>query len=108
MRIGVQLPLSGDRAAVGRAIKSGVEMAVEAVNREGGVGGVPVEVIYEDDQDTEQGAREALKKLVQDHRGGAVGGGLARGRRNRRDGSSGSGRAMRSWPIFSPDMPSEI
>ena len=72
MRIGVQLPLSGERAAVGRAIKSGVEMAVEAVNREGGVGGVPVEVIYEDDQDTEQGAREALKKLVQDHRVVAV------------------------------------
>jgi branched-chain amino acid transport system substrate-binding protein len=72
MRIGVQLPLSGERAAVGRTIKSGVEMAVEAVNREGGVGGVPVEVIYEDDQDTEQGAREALKKLVQDHRVVAV------------------------------------
>jgi branched-chain amino acid transport system substrate-binding protein len=72
MKIGVQLPLSGDRAAVGRAIKSGVEMAVEAVNREGGVGGVPVEVIYEDDQDTEQGARDALGKLVQDHRVVAV------------------------------------
>jgi branched-chain amino acid transport system substrate-binding protein len=72
MRIGVQLPLSGERAAVGRTIKSGVEMAVEAVNREGGVGGVPVEVIYEDDQDTEQGAREALKKLVQDHQVVAV------------------------------------
>ena len=72
VRIGVQLPLSGERAAVGRTIKSGVEMAVEAVNREGGVGGVPVEVIYEDDQDTEQGAREAVKKLVQDHRVVAV------------------------------------
>jgi len=72
IQIGVQLPLSGDRAAVGRAIKSGVEMAVEAVNQEGGIGGVPVEVIYEDDRDTEQGAREALKKLVQDHRVVAV------------------------------------
>jgi len=72
MRIGVQLPLSGERAAVGRTIKSGVAMAVEAVNREGGIGGVPVEVIYEDDQDTEQGAREAVKKLVQDHRVVAV------------------------------------
>lgn len=68
MRIGVQLPLGGERAAVGRTIKGSVEMAVEAVNQEGGVGGVPVEVIYEDDRDTEQGAREALGKLVQDHR----------------------------------------
>ena len=72
MRIGVQLPLCGERAAVGRTIKSGVAMAVEAVNREGGIGGVPVEVIYEDDQDTEQGAREALKKLVRDHQVVAV------------------------------------
>ena len=72
IQIGVQLPLSGDRAAVGRAIKSGVAMAVEAVNQEGGIGGVPVEVIYEDDRDTEQGAREALGKLVQDHRVMAV------------------------------------
>src|SRR3989304_5417521 len=72
MRIGGQLPLSGERAAVGRTIKSGVEMAVEAVNREGGVGRVPVEVIYEDDQDTEQGGSETIKKLVQDHRVVAV------------------------------------
>src|SRR3989304_5978502 len=68
IQIGVQLPLSGDRAAGGRGIKSGVAMAVEAVNQEGGIGGIPVEVIYEDDRDTEQGAREALGKLVQDHR----------------------------------------
>jgi branched-chain amino acid transport system substrate-binding protein len=72
IQIGVQLPLSGDRAAVGRAIKSGVAMAVEAVNQEGGIGGVPVEVIYEDDRDTEQGAREALGKLVRDHQVVAV------------------------------------
>jgi branched-chain amino acid transport system substrate-binding protein len=72
MKIGVQLPLSGERAAVGRVIKSGVAMAIEAVNRQGGVGGLPVEVIYEDDRDTEQGAREALGTLVRDHQVVAV------------------------------------
>jgi branched-chain amino acid transport system substrate-binding protein len=72
VRIGVQLPLSGERAGVGRAIKSGVEMAVEAVNRQGGVGGMPVEVVYEDDRDTEQGARAALEKLVREHQVVAV------------------------------------
>ncbi len=67
IRVGVQLPLSGKRAPVGRTMKNGIAMAVEAVNRDGGVGGAPLEVIYEDDQDTEQGAIEALRRLTRDH-----------------------------------------
>lgn len=72
IRVGVQLPLSGERAPVGRTIKNGIAMAAEAVNRDGGVEGTPLEVIYEDDQDTEQGAVEALRRLTRDHRVVAV------------------------------------
>src|SRR5215472_1008770 len=66
IKIGVQLPLSGERALVGRLIKDGVEMAVEALNREGGVDGVALAVVYEDDQNTEQGAVETIRTLVRD------------------------------------------
>jgi branched-chain amino acid transport system substrate-binding protein len=72
IKIGVQLPLSGERAAVGRTIKQGVEMAVETLNREGGVNGVPLTVIYEDDQNTKQGAVDSLGRLILDHQVVAV------------------------------------
>jgi branched-chain amino acid transport system substrate-binding protein len=66
MKIGVQVPLSGERAPVGRLIKNSVDMAVEAVNQKGGIHGMPLAVVYEDDQNTEQGAVEAAKKLAHD------------------------------------------
>ncbi len=72
IKIGVQLPLSGERAAVGRAMKSGIAMGVEAVNRGGGVKGAPLEVIYLDDQDTERGAIDALRTLTREHQVAAV------------------------------------
>lgn len=72
MKIGVQLPLAGERAPVGRIIKRSVELAVEDVNRKGGVNGMPLAVIYEDDQNTQPGAVEAVRKLVREHRVVAV------------------------------------
>src|SRR5712691_6936080 len=67
IKIGVQLPLAGERAPVGRIIKGSVELAVEDVNRKGGVNGVPLVVIYEDDQNTQSGAVEAVRKLVREY-----------------------------------------
>jgi branched-chain amino acid transport system substrate-binding protein len=72
VKIGVQLPLSGERSAVGRAMKSGIAMAVETVNRADGIGGVPLEVVYVDDRDTEQGAIDALRILTRQHQVVAV------------------------------------
>lgn len=66
IKIGVQAPLSGERAPIGRIIKNSVEMAVEDLNKKGGINGLSIEVVYEDDQDTESGAVEAIKKLIQD------------------------------------------
>jgi len=67
IRIGVQLPLTGERAHVGRVVRNSIEMAVEDLNRKGGVNGVPLTIIYEDDQDTREGAVEAVRKLARDH-----------------------------------------
>jgi branched-chain amino acid transport system substrate-binding protein len=66
IKIGVQLPLTGERAPVGHIVKNSVELAVRDVNRKGGVGGVPLAVNYEDDHNTELGAVEAIRKLVRD------------------------------------------
>jgi branched-chain amino acid transport system substrate-binding protein len=66
IKIGVQAPLSGERAPIGRIIKNSVEMAVEDLNKKVGINGLSIEVVYEDDQDTESGAVEAIKKLIQD------------------------------------------
>lgn len=72
IRIGVQLPLTGERAPVGRLIRNSIEMAIEDLNRRGGVNGVPMAIIYEDDQDTREGAVEAVRKLARDHQALAI------------------------------------
>ena len=53
---------------MGRLIRRSVELAVEDVNRRGGVTGAPLVVIYEDDQDTQPGAIGAAKKLSREQR----------------------------------------
>lgn len=67
IKIGVQLPLSGERARIGQIIKDSVDMAAEELNQKGGINGIPLRIIYEDDQNTEPGAIESVRKLVQDH-----------------------------------------
>jgi branched-chain amino acid transport system substrate-binding protein len=72
LKIGVQLPLTGDRAPVGKIIKNGIDMAVETLNHKGGVDEALLTVVYEDDLSTEQGAVEVAKKLTQDPQGVAI------------------------------------
>jgi len=68
LKLGVQLPLTGKRATVGAVIKNGVEMAIADINREGGGDGALLQAIYEDDQDTREGAVEAVRRLALEHR----------------------------------------
>lgn len=72
LKIGVQLPLTGGRAPVGRIIQNGLEMALEAINLAREIDGISLELIYEDDQDTRKGAIEALNKLISEHQVVAV------------------------------------
>jgi branched-chain amino acid transport system substrate-binding protein len=64
VRIGVATPLTGDLAGVGTTIADGALLAVEDVNRDGGLLGKKVELVVADDRGSEGGGREAANRLV--------------------------------------------
>ncbi len=64
VKLGVALPLSGSGTPRGQEILNGVLLAVEDVNRHGGVQGKQVEVIYEDDQDAPTTGQKAASALI--------------------------------------------
>ncbi|VTU25058.1 Leucine-, isoleucine-, valine-, threonine-, and alanine-binding protein precursor [Variovorax sp. PBS-H4] len=67
--IGAAAPLTGPRANLGRYFKQGVDLAVEEINKGGGVLGKPLKVVYEDDQaDNPNVAINAVNKLVKMHK----------------------------------------
>lgn len=67
--IGAAAPLTGPRANLGRYFKQGVELAVDEVNKSGGVLGKPLKVVFEDDQaDNPNVAINAVNKLVKVHK----------------------------------------
>ncbi len=66
---GVALPLNGPRAAVGRSIKQGVDLAVADINKSGGVLGKQLQVQYEDDGgETPEAAVSAVEKLLKQYK----------------------------------------
>ncbi|MBE7202187.1 MAG: ABC transporter substrate-binding protein, partial [Parafilimonas terrae] len=64
VRIGMVLPVTGPGADAGRYALSGAKIALEAVNKAGGVLGKPLEIVTEDDQTTNPGAVLAFSKLA--------------------------------------------
>ena len=64
--IGVPLPLSGDRETLGIMMKNSCEMAKEAINKEGGINGRQLEIVYGDDQNKVSVGKEVVEKLVRD------------------------------------------
>jgi len=67
--IGAAAPLTGPRANLGRYFKQGVELAVDEINKDGGVLGKPLKVVFEDDQaDNPNVAINAVNKLVKMHK----------------------------------------
>jgi branched-chain amino acid transport system substrate-binding protein len=64
IKIGAVFILSGTNAGYGQAQKPGVELAVEAINKAGGIDGHPVEVIFEDSQGNPDEAVKAVNKLI--------------------------------------------
>lgn len=63
-KIGAILPLTGDAAPFGQSIKNGMQLAADVVNEAGGIDGVPVEIIFEDDRLSATDAQTAFLKLV--------------------------------------------
>ena len=63
-KIGMVLPVTGPAADSGRYALIGAKIAVEQVNKAGGILGKPIELITEDDQTTNPGAVLAFSKLA--------------------------------------------
>jgi branched-chain amino acid transport system substrate-binding protein len=64
-KIGMLYPLTGAVAAVTAEHGPAVDIAVEEVNRAGGVNGHPLQIIREDTQASPQGGLAAMRKVVQ-------------------------------------------
>lgn len=64
IKIGVVGPFSGSSAMVGDTEKKGVELAAKQINENGGINGMTIELIEEDDQQDPKTAVSAINKLV--------------------------------------------
>lgn len=64
IKIGFIGPLTGDASNIGQNAKAAVEIAVDEINANGGIGGQNVEVIYEDGKCTGATASSAANKLI--------------------------------------------
>src|SRR6266481_2212030 len=77
-KIGTLQPLSGLAAAGGKTALVGVQMAVDRINKSGGINGRPVELIVADDESKpDVGRRKANKLVVEDNIDAHVGGFLS-------------------------------
>ena len=64
IKIGAILPLTGDIASYGKNAQSGIDLAVDEINKAGGVNGKKIVVVYEDDKGKANEAVNALSKLI--------------------------------------------
>jgi branched-chain amino acid transport system substrate-binding protein len=65
-KIGSEQPLSGAGAAGGKTALVGLQMAVDRINKMGGVNGRPIELIVADDESKPDVARRKTSKMVQE------------------------------------------
>ncbi len=64
IKIGAVLPLSGDNATYGVALKKGMDLAIDEINNHGGIHGKKLEVIFEDSQGEPSKGISAFNKLT--------------------------------------------
>ena len=77
LKIGTLQPLSGAAAAGGKTSLVGVQMAVDRINKTGGVNGRPIELIIADDESKPDVGRRKIEKLlvgdkIDAHQGGLL------------------------------------
>ena len=63
IKIGFVTTLSGPNAAIGVDMKNSVELAIEHLGKK--MGGIPVEIIYEDDEQKPEVGKQKTEKLMQ-------------------------------------------
>lgn len=67
-KVGAYLSLSGDDTAFGTDTKEGMELAIDEVNKAGGVKGKPIKVLYEDDKSKpDEATNKVLQLIDRDH-----------------------------------------
>lgn len=64
IKIGSVIPLTGENAFWGSNIKNGVDLAVDEINRNRGILGKKIEVVYEDTQGKPTIGTQAVSKLI--------------------------------------------
>lgn len=64
IKIGAILPLTGDAAPYGESMKRGIELAIDELNKSGGIKGKKIILVYEDDQANPALAVSGFRKLV--------------------------------------------
>ncbi|MDQ3755360.1 MAG: ABC transporter substrate-binding protein [Acidobacteriota bacterium] len=64
IKVGVYGDLSGQTSSFGQSTENGIAMAVDEINKAGGVNGRQVEFIYEDDQGQPAQAKTVVSKLI--------------------------------------------
>jgi branched-chain amino acid transport system substrate-binding protein len=75
VKVGVILPITGDKAKFGEIEKRSFEMALEEINAAGGVKGKKLEFLFEDDTGRPDVARSAAEKLITKDKVVMLGGG---------------------------------
>lgn len=64
IKLGAILPLTGDAAPYGSALKKGMDLAVAEINAVGGIRGKKLTIVFEDDRNLPQDGVTAYNKLV--------------------------------------------
>ncbi len=75
IKVGIILPVTGDKAKFGEIEKKSFEMALEEINAAGGVNGKKLEFLFEDDTGRPDVARSAAEKLITKDKVVMLGGG---------------------------------
>ncbi|HQN18139.1 MAG TPA: ABC transporter substrate-binding protein [Syntrophobacteraceae bacterium] len=75
IKVGLILPVTGDKAKFGEIEKKSFELALEEINAAGGVNGKKLEFVFEDDTGRPDVARSAAEKLITKDKVVMLGGG---------------------------------
>jgi branched-chain amino acid transport system substrate-binding protein len=77
VKVGIVLPLTGAEAKFGEIEKRSFEMAVDEINKQGGIKGEKIELIVEDDTGRPDVGRSVVEKLIAKDKVVMVGGGYS-------------------------------
>ncbi len=75
IKVGIILPVTGDKAKFGEIEKKSFEMALDEINAAGGINGKKLEFLFEDDTGRPDVARSAAEKLITKDKVVMLGGG---------------------------------